>query len=166
MTKEDKALLDMLSYAEGTIGVSNNGYDVVFGTPPSIIVGWTSTTNIVHNKSWIAAGRYQFQYPSWTNGTDSNNIPLTIANQDTKAVTLINSKLGSSFDKTRLTTQSVFNSALNLLSSGWASLPVTSTIKNANGEVRNYGESYYPNNKPNYTPEKLFEIYKLALSKY
>jgi muramidase (phage lysozyme) len=46
MTVYEKAMLDTLAYAEGTLGVSKNGYDVLVGF--STIIGWTPNTDIVH----------------------------------------------------------------------------------------------------------------------
>lgn len=46
MTKYEKAILDTIAYAEGTLGVSQNGYDILVGF--KTIVGWTENTNIRH----------------------------------------------------------------------------------------------------------------------
>jgi len=48
MTKFEKALLDVIAFTEGTLGVSQNGYDVVVGFYR--IIGWTEDTSIVHGE--------------------------------------------------------------------------------------------------------------------
>lgn len=175
MTREDKAILDMLAYAEGTLGVSNNGYDVVVGSK-RVIAGWTKDTTIVHGGSaWHskasnsnAAGRYQFMYNTWTNDGKSGNKPMTAANQDARAMELINSKT-SKVNKTILSTdRNEFNKLLQKLCTTWASLPVTTSITDSEGNVHAAGKSYYSKdgiNKSN-SADKLYEIFKLALSKY
>lgn len=178
MTKEEKALLDMLAYCEGTLGVSNNGYDVVVGSK-RIIAGWTKDTTIIHGgRDWYdsatestAAGRYQFLYTTWIGGTKDKpgpNLPMTKDNQDKRGLELINGRLGN-IDKTKLTDKSVFDKALNKMCTTWASIPVTSDITDSQGNVHKAGKSYFAGdgiNKSRLTSDKLFQIYKLALSKY
>lgn len=123
MTKYEKALLDTIAYAEGTLGVSQNGYDIIYGTPPKKIVGWTSDTTIVHGGiTWGAAGRYQFRYTTW-NDINKKNIPITKTNQDNGALILINRKL-KDFDKTKLINKSDFAIAIDLLKGTWVSFKV------------------------------------------
>jgi len=180
MTKEEKALLDTIAYCEGTLGVSNNGYDVI--VTYKIIAGWTENTDIQHGGSnWYqksansnAAGRYQFLYTTWLGGTENKprpNLPMTKQNQDKRALEIINSVM-KDIDKTQLTNKSIFDKALNKLCKQWASIPVTADI------IDNYpkpntlhkaGKSYYAGdgvNSTKYTSDKIFEIYKLALTKY
>jgi muramidase (phage lysozyme) len=174
MTREDKAILDMLAYAEGTLGVSNNGYDVVVGSK-RVIAGWTKDTNIVHGgNDWYskssdstAAGRYQFLYGTWI-GNNKINKPMTAANQDAKALELINGKT-SKINKTALATNvNEFNNLLQSLCTIWASLPATKTVTDSSGIVHRAGSSYYSSDGINKSrsPEKLYEIFKLALSYY
>jgi muramidase (phage lysozyme) len=174
MTKEEKALLDTLAYCEGTLGVSNNGYDVVVGFK-RIIAGWTKDTSIVHGgRDWYdkstnstAAGRYQFVYDTWV-GNDKKNLPMTKENQDQRGLQLINGALRN-IDKTKLTNKTEFFKALNKMCTIWASIPVTSDITDKKGKVHKAGKSYYSGdgvNNSKITADKIFEIYTLALSKY
>lgn len=177
MTKEEKALLDMLAYTEGTLGVSQNGYDVIVGSK-RVIAGWTKDTTIVHKgRDWYdkasnssAAGRYQFLFDTWRGGTKDKpgeNLPMTKANQDKRGIELINSALGA-IDKTKLTDRVVFNSALNKLSKVWASIPVTTDIIDSNGKVHKAGKSYYAGDGVNSSIniDKIFDIYNKALALY
>jgi muramidase (phage lysozyme) len=174
MTKEEKALLDTLAYCEGTIGVSNNGYDVVAGKR-RIIAGWTKDTKIVHGGTdWLdnqtkstAAGRYQFIYDTWV-GRKKINLPMTKENQDKKGLELINGSLRD-IDKTKLTDKTVFYKALNKLCKIWASIPVTSDITDKDGNIHKAGKSYYASdniNKSQYSADEIYQIYKLALDEY
>jgi muramidase (phage lysozyme) len=175
MTREEKAILDMLAYAEGTLGVSNNGYDVVVGSK-RVIAGWTKDTNIVHGGSaWRsnssnsnAAGRYQFMYNTWI-GNSKINKPMTAANQDARALEIINSVAPNINKSILATNQNEFNALLQKLCTQWASLPVPTTITDKNGKVHRAGSSYYASdgiNKAPYDANKLYEIFKLALTYY
>jgi len=173
MTKEEKALLDTLAFTEGTLGISNNGYDVVVGSK-RIIAGWTKDTTIVHGgTSWYdkqtnstAAGRYQFLFGTWI-GNKKINLPMTKENQDKRGLELINSALGN-IDKTTLISKTNFDLALTKMAKTWASIPVSSDFSDSNG-FHKAGTSYYSKdgiNKTHLTSDRIFEVYKLALSKY
>lgn len=162
MTKEEKSLLDMIAYSEGTLGVSNNGYDVLVGYRK--IVGWTPDTAIVHGGGdWYdkknnssAAGRYQFLYDTWI-GKSKKNLPMTKINQDNRALDLINRRLGT-FDKATLNVFSNFKKATDLLAKEWASIPLSTT-----------GRSYYNKdgiNRTKVTLDDLFSVYTKALALY
>lgn len=111
MTKEEKTFLDVLAYAEGTLGISNNGYDVLVNDSPSsgsrIILGWTENTDIQHGlNNWkvkvgnvfsTAAGRYQFIGSSWIQYNNNNNAPMTKINQDKAALKYLKQLLGSTY---------------------------------------------------------------------
>ncbi len=173
MTKEDKALLDMIAFCEGTLGVSNNGYDVVVGSK-RLIAGWSEDTDITHGGSdWLdkttnstAAGRYQFLFSTWI-GSKKINKPMTKANQNARALEIINSRLVG-IDKTQLTTRAIFDKALNKLCTQWASIPVTSDITDSSGVLHKAGRSYYSSDGVNHSinADKIFDIYKKALALY
>jgi muramidase (phage lysozyme) len=178
MTKEHKALLDTIAYTEGTLGNSQNGYDVVVGSK-RIIAGWTKDTTIVHGGSaWHddatnsnAAGRYQFMYNTWL-GSKKVNLPMTKDNQDKRGVELLDMRL-KGIDLTQLTTRAVWDKAVNKLAPEWASWPmasdVTTTSKSGKVTIHKAGSSYYDSdgvNKARHTVVELWDIYKLALSKY
>lgn len=88
---EVKAFLDMIARAEGTYGVGDNGYNILYGfgrftdysKHPNKAVkkgGWTST----------AAGRYQFLYRTWAPVKTSNGLPdFSPGSQDIGAVELL-----------------------------------------------------------------------------
>lgn len=162
MIKEEKALLDMIAYSEGTLGVSNNGYDVLVGYRK--IVGWTQDTTIVHgNNNWYdkenkssAAGRYQFLYTTWI-GNKKQNLAMTKENQDKRCLELINYRIGN-IDKITLTNFNNFKKVIDLLAPEWASLPYGAL-----------GASYYSKdgiNKAKHTVNDLFDIYTRALALY
>lgn len=86
-----KAFLDMIAHAEGTHGVGDNGYNILYGYgrftdyskhPNKKVTkgGWTST----------AAGRYQFLYKTWNPIRISNGLPdFNHGSQDIGAVELL-----------------------------------------------------------------------------
>jgi len=145
MIKEEKALLDTISFAEGTLGKSNNGYDILFNN--YIINGWTENTDIVHQgRDWItgsngssAAGRYQIVIATWVD--NKINLPMTISNQNKRGLELINVCLGN-IDKTKLSTsKELFSIAIEKLGKHWEGVKVKKI-------------------------EDLYNIYIKALSKY
>ena len=111
MTNEEKAFLDTLSFAEGTFGKSNNGFDILVNNDPSlgdrIMKGWTSETTIQHGlDAWsvkvngvnsTASGRYQFIGSTWKEINGNNNAPMTSTNQNNAALKLLRKVLGNDF---------------------------------------------------------------------
>jgi muramidase (phage lysozyme) len=139
MTNEEKALLDVIAYAEGTLGVSQNGYDLLYGF--RTIIGWEPNTTITHqNGGWkykicekkdgtaiftTAAGRYQFTYPTWVGMNDDKNTPLTKRNQDIAGVKLINKKIGGINKKLlKKNKDTDFKKVIDSLKNTWTSFKV------------------------------------------
>jgi len=170
MTKYEKAILDMLSYAEGTLGISNNGYDVMF--TKRIIIGWTEDTDIVHGLSdWVirangisssAAGRYQFLGDTWIGswkGGDKTkkgqNVPLTKNNQDIAALYQIKRKKGVTDDELNgMEDFNTFKIVLDKIAPEWASIPKLN------------GDTYYKNQPARHTHEDLYDVFMKALALY
>lgn len=111
MTKEEKTFLDLLSFTEGTFGVSNNGYDVLLNDGKEkgysrVMKGWTETNAPEHKgKEWYvksldstAAGRYQFIFGTWVSLNGDINAPMTKVNQDAAALKYLKKIFGSSYD--------------------------------------------------------------------
>lgn len=182
MTKEEKAILDTIAYAEGTLGVSQNGYDVVvtFKT----IVGWTKDTKIVHGDSdWYqkaanstAAGRYQFigstWKGSWIGGTKTRkgqNVPMTKENQDAACLWLINNRLKSTAIDSRpvtiseLTNRSKFDIFLQKCAPEWASLPLTKDIPDKGKKA---GNGYFSGQGGKKTADELYGVFMKAYALY
>ena len=155
-TKFEKAFLDTIAWAEGTLGVSNNGYDVLvndnarLGT--RIVVGWTPTTDIVHGlDTWkvtvgkvksTAGGRYQFIGSTWIELNNGNNAPFNKDNQDTACIKLARRKLGGNFDF-RITSVNDMANVAAKISTTWSSFVPSVT-----------------------SATELYEIYTIALGKY
>ena len=179
MTKEERAILDVISYAEGTLGISQNGYDVLF--TKRTIVGWTENTDIVHgNSDWVitsgghrssAAGRYQFLGSKWISINGDKNLPMTKDNQDAAAIKNINNRLKSTVIDSRsvsiseLTTRSKFDIFLQKCAPEWASLPLTKTIT-FKGDVKQAGRGFYSSQNSKKTADELYEVFMMAYSLY
>lgn len=188
MTREEKAALDLIAYTEGTLGVSQNGYDVIvtFKT----INGWTVDTNIVHGGSdWkqnfggdysTAAGRYQFLYDTWLGLHGDKNVPLNKANQDAACVKLINKRLAQNYTSTEsvsiseLTDRKKFDIFLQKCAPEWASLPltkdVTVTYKDKQGNKhtvnKKAGNGFYDGQNAKFKADDLYNIYMKAYNLY
>ena len=116
MTSIEKAILDVIAYAEGTLGASQNGYDIAFNFKK--IIGWTKDTDIIHgNKDWAtdfkndlttAAGRYQFIGSTWIGINGDKNVPMTKENQDNAAIKLVKRRLGQTIATKKKVTISEF----------------------------------------------------------
>jgi muramidase (phage lysozyme) len=186
-SKYYKSFLDLISYTEGTLGVSKNGYDVLFNN--YTIVGWDNTFNIGHQgEKWYdkgkdasPAGRYQFVTTTWCglsekykndlsleklktpftffNKKFDYNAPFNKINQDYLAFKLLSSVITESELKDMSKSLTDFEKILtnkNELLKQWVSLKVL-PIKNKQICKPNGCSSYY---------EELYNVYKLALSKY
>jgi muramidase (phage lysozyme) len=180
LTKYEKAALDLIAYTEGTLGVSNNGYDVTGGHRK--IVGWDENTSIIHNgKEWYlasinssVAGRYQFKKDTWMEVNGGNNLPLTKNNQDLGGAKLLAKRLrqtdleSRSVSLSNISDQSDFDIFLNKIAREWASIPLTKTFKTGS-KTRYSGSSYYADdgiNKTRHTPSELYIVFKKALQEY
>jgi len=178
MTKEEKAILDTIAYAEGTLGVSNNGYDVVVTF--KVINGWTDDTKIVHGDGdWLqnvnstlkssAAGRYQFLGSTWKSLHGGNNPPMSKANQDAAGIKLVNKRLKQNFTSnesvtiSELANRSKFDIFLQKCAPEWASLPLTKDIPSKGKKA---GNGYYSGQGGKKSAQELYDIFILALSKY
>ena len=162
MTKEIKAILDMIAYAEGTLGCSQNGYDVLNNFYK--INGWTPETTMKHGgESWrgstTASGRYQILFTTWNEVM--GNKSFNKKNQDLCGEKLINIRLkqtkfeSSNVDLTTLSSnRNNFIKLLNKLAPEWASLPY---------EYKSFN-SYY--GQPVKTVDELYNIFKKALVLY
>jgi len=174
LSNKELAILDLLAYSEGTLGRSQNGYDVVFGY--RVIVGWNENSTIAHGlNNWVssgsvvssAAGRYQFIAKTWVGINNGVNVPLSKTNQDNAAIRKIKERLGG-LSINDIDGRDYFYNVLQALAPEWASIPLTKTIT-VGGKTRYRGKSYYDGENGNGakgTPEKYFEIYSTALKLY
>ena len=115
---EQRALLDTISFAEGTWDDTNKQtkYNIAFG-------GGSFDNNQPHpdrvikspRVSSAAHGAYQFMPATWLGVNDGKNLPMTAANQNAAAIKLAEAR-GYDFNKP-------FNSQAHLLAGEWASFP-------------------------------------------
>jgi muramidase (phage lysozyme) len=177
MTAKEKAILDVIAYSEGTLGASQNGYDIIVTFKK--IVGWTPDTNIIHgNNDWIqdfgsgkstAAGRYQFLGSTWKSINGGKNVPMNKDNQDQACLKLINNRLKSKvIDKRSVTIEELdkkesFDIFLQKCAPEWASLPLTKDIPSKGKKA---GNGYYSKQGGKHTSTKLFEIFTKAYNIY
>ena len=184
ITNKEKALLDMLSYAEGTLGKGFNGYDILF-TNKRIPI-WKPDYEHGHgNKAWLnssngvdstAAGRYQFLYNTWAGysvgekhviGEDSNKY-FSEKNQDLTALRIIKEKRLNvfGFDINKIEREN-FIHYIDVLALEWASLPFYGTIKvKSKNPSWSVGKGFYSGQGGKYTADELWVVYYLALRKY
>ena len=175
LNKSEKALLDTIAYAEGTLGVSNNGYDVVVSF--KLIIGWTENTDIKHGDGdWYqssakstAAGRYQFLGSTWKSLHGGKNPPMSKDNQDAAGIYLLNKRLKSTATDSRpvtipeLTNRSKFDIFLQKCAPEWASLPLTKDIPSKGKKA---GNGYYSGKGGSKSAQELYDVFMLAYSKY
>jgi muramidase (phage lysozyme) len=181
MTKYEKAMLDTIAYAEGTLGVSQNGYDVLVGFPT--IVGWTDNTTIRHrcvkptshltstkikekggvvceDESWdnkslnsTAAGRYQFLGSSWATTTEKLDLGFNAPmTKDNQ-----NKAALRAIKKKRKVTETQLKNAY----SSFADFEVVRE------KLKNEWTSFKRNDsKAKKTPAEYWKVYKFAVKKY
>lgn len=156
MTNLDKTMLDVIAYAEGTFGISNNGYDVLFNDSKvigqsRIIKGWTENTTIKHGlDDWAvrlkdgsittAAGRYQFTKGTWIDWNNKNNATMSKDNQDNACIALLSKRLGTDYGR-KITSEDDMSNIADKLKGTWASFKTKSA-------------------------KDLYSLYKRALVKY
>jgi muramidase (phage lysozyme) len=166
-----RPLLDTIAYAEGTAGVSQNGYDVLVGFGQ--IPAWTPDYISSHPNVFVpglstAAGRYQIIFNTWQDY--GGNIPFNKENQDIVGWKLIKDKRSYpvtsatqafltakqqiTSNNIDVTTNPDFIDFLNKNYLEWASLP--------NGS----GQFGYKGQGGKYTPDSIYKVYIEAVKKY
>jgi muramidase (phage lysozyme) len=175
-TKEGKAMLDMIAFAEGTAGVSKNGYDIMQNFYQ--LVEWNNNYSGKHEgDKWkkttggtSAFGRYQFLEGTWKSISKKlygeENSVINKNNQNLFAAHLINNRTKKSNKCSGITipkppsltslNKNNFHLYLDSLAPEWASLPLS--LKGGKGCYSNQGGKLSSN--------KLFGIYQQALAKY
>jgi muramidase (phage lysozyme) len=144
-----KALHDIVAFAEGTQDYSNDGYDVLFshrlftncGSHPNICVPFRRG-----NTCSTAAGRYQFLKRTWDGAARARGLTSFEPESQEVAMTYLVRAWGVVVPQNRPMTVSEFSNAMVKMSPGWASLP------NAN----------YPNQRPQHTTSQLRARYCAA----
>lgn len=115
---EQRALLDTISFAEGTWDDTNKQtkYNIAFGggsfdnnqPHPNRVINSPRVSSAAH-------GAYQFMPGTWLGANDGQNLPMTAENQNAAAIKLAKAR-GYDFSKP-------FNSQAHLLAGEWASFP-------------------------------------------
>jgi len=179
LNNQQKAILDMISYAEGTAGVSKNGYDVTFNFYK--IPNWDINYKLGHQDSgWkvtsgnitsTAAGRYQFLGFKWKEISKKilkiNNAPFNRDNQNILGAALIDGRnkrqvlrkgkviipKPPSLDEL---SKDNFHLFLDSIAPEWASIPFS----------LNGGSGFFGKQNGKYTSDELYKIYEESLKKY
>lgn len=79
---EQKTFLDLISYCENTIGLSQNGFDILFGGR-KVIKGWSENTDTIRHRyvtdygNYVATPDLKIQDPTWKR--TSNGVTTTVA---------------------------------------------------------------------------------------
>jgi muramidase (phage lysozyme) len=179
MTNKEKAILDMIAYAEGTLGVSQNGYDIAFDH--RIIVGWIPETTMKHGgllwkeqlrgegkRLSTVGGRYQFKQETWVEVV--GDIPFNKNNQDIGALKLLNSVIKMTIREKKsvnietMSNKNEFIILLNKIASTWASIPYEyNGFKSYYKYTDDKGEKVP---QPSKSVDELYTIYNKALDLY
>src|SRR5262249_32701435 len=121
----EKALHDTIAFAEGTAGVSNDGYDVGFAFKTfASCAQHPNVSTCSGSLCSTPAGRYQFLTKTWT--TTARAIDATTVEPDNRgkgAQCRIAKVRKVTVPDTRAMTATEFSNALKKLSYEWASLP-------------------------------------------
>jgi muramidase (phage lysozyme) len=178
LTKQEKAILDTISYAEQTFGVSINGYNYIYGN--KLISGWSDETEIIHGRgNWIVnkngviadfAGRYQISGTKWVK-VNKTNIPMTKENQDNTGIKIINELLKSNtfyngeISLVDIISPNYFSIFLQKCCIQWGSLPLAFDVT-IDSIKKNKGVSFLTNKPTKYTENELYTFYKVAYESY
>ena len=120
-----KALHDVIAWAEGTRGYSKDGYNVMFsyklmsscGSHPNQCISYGSSCS-------TAAGRYQFLTSTWKGAKNALNLPsFEPENQELAGKYLISTVRKVTVPQSRPMSAAEFSNAMSKLSYEWASLP-------------------------------------------
>jgi hypothetical protein len=165
-----KALMDVLAFCEGTLGLnSNNGYDTVV-LNCRIISNWTNDYKlgcpyeVVYGKKGLIFqkgghwGRYQYAKATWKLDNNGLNVAFSKRNQDLTCAKTIKRRLGYIlYDNLHNTMQSIggVHQICLKLAPEWASIP--------NG---NSSYSYYNNQNVRILADNIQKLYNLAYNIY
>jgi len=118
ISPQDRALLDTLSFAEGTWKDGKPGYDIAYNFN-KINLKEPHPNKVFPGKMPSAAsGAYQFMPATWVGSNKGQNVPMTPQNQDNAAL-LLAKRRGYNSNMT-------FAEWAPLLAPEWASLPTRS----------------------------------------
>lgn len=116
-----KAFLDLIARAEGTYGVGDNGYNILYGF--GTFTNYAEHPNIRVTKGGLtstAAGRYQFLKRTWDGLQNDLGLPDFSPNsQDIGAIELVRQKSGA----LNAILSGNVESAINKVNKVWASFP-------------------------------------------
>ena len=133
MNAQQRALLNTISYAEGTWKDGRVQYDMRFGggrydinkPHPDQVIDGGSISSAAH-------GAYQFMPTTWTGANEGANVPMTAAAQDAAALKLAKWR-GYDFNQP-------FSNQVEKLAPEWASFPNAKGVSNYNQPVKTKAE--------------------------
>jgi len=130
----ERALLDVIAFAEGTRGQSNDGYNVTFGFRTFATCEHHPRMLVCEGLCSDAAGRYQFLSTTWE---EVGLKTFTPDNQDRAAIQRVVGR-GGHIPSDRPLSGAEFSALMDIISFEWASLPPGRFGQTAHsfGEVR------------------------------
>ena len=155
---EQRALLDTISWSEGTWRGGKRGYGVQFGggnydnTKPH-----PGTVISAPGVSSSAAGAYQFMPATWAEQNSGSNVAMTPQNQDAAALSLITR---SNYDYTK-----PFSEQYHKLANTWASIPTQSGTSYYNMDGSAVG-SRSGTPQPSKNAQDMINFYRQQLALY